>query len=152
MKVNLSHLNIVHLDVSHNKIMTIDQDLLPDSLKSLMLHDNILDISVGFLRQFSNIKMNLSNTPLVCTCSGRRMLRSFYVRDLSHLLSSQCSHGAFSVLNSDLIIIVCHDRFQFYLGAIIVILILLIFLCLVCKLGAPQAPKNTIFDVFISYR
>ena len=148
LKVNLSHLNIVHLDLSHNKIVNIDEDLLPDSLESLMLHDNILDISVGFLHQLSNVRMNISNTPLVCTCSGRNMLKNVIVRDHSH---HKCSYGAFSVLNSDLIIIVCHDKFQFYLGAIIVILILLIFLCLVCKFGGPQAPKNTMFDVFISY-
>merc|ERR1711862_796348 len=71
LKVNLSHLNIVHLDLSHNKIVNIDENLLPDSLESLMLHDNILDISVGFLHQLSNVRMNISNTPLVCTCSGR---------------------------------------------------------------------------------
>ena len=149
LKVNLSHLNIVHLDLSHNKIANIDQEFLPDSLKSLMLHDNILDISVGFLHQFSSIRMNLSNTPLVCTCSGRNVLRNSLFRDHSHI--HKCSYGAFSVLNSDLIIIVCHDKFQFYLGAIIVIIVLLIFLCLICKFGGPQAPKNTMFDVFISY-
>ena len=148
LKVNLSHLNIVHLDLSHNKIVNIDENLLPDSLESLMLHDNILDISVGFLHQLSNVRMNISNTPLVCTCSGRNMLKNVIVRDHSH---HKCSHGAFSVLNQELIIIVCHDKFQFYLGAIILILILLIFLCLVCKFGGPQAPKNTMFDVFISY-
>lgn len=151
LKVNLSHLNIVHLDMSHNKIVKIDHDLLPDSLESLILHDNILDISVGFLHQFSNVRMNLSNTPLVCTCSGRKILKSAFIRDNSQILSNKCSYGAFSVLNSDLIIIVCHDKFQFYLGTIIVIIILLIFLCLVCKFGGPQAPKDTLFDVFISY-
>ena len=76
---------------------------LQASLRSLMLHDNILDMSeaaVGLLQQLvdSSVKFSISNNPVSCTCSGARAL-DFYLERAAdtRAMTRRCSYGVLSV-------------------------------------------------------
>ena len=76
---------------------------LQASLRSLMLHDNILDMSeaaVGLLQKLvdSSVKFSISNNPVSCSCSGARAL-DFYLEHAAdtRAMTQRCSYGVLSV-------------------------------------------------------
>ena len=76
---------------------------LQASLRSLMLHDNILDMSeaaVGLLQKLvdSSVKFSISNNPVSCSCSGARAL-DFYLERAAdtRAMTRRCSYGVLSV-------------------------------------------------------
>ena len=149
---DLSHLNIVHLDLANNKISDIDQTKLPASLKKLVLSTQKLESLSSRMLQYltqSRINISLSASPLSCRCARLPLYQS-----LQNLLEDE--EGTFCVfagigVSPETAQLVCSGNNYRYLITSITILLVFLLLLVYCLLPRPGRQKEFDYDVFISY-
>ena len=149
---DLSHINIVHLDLSNNKISEIDQTKLPGTLKKLLLSTNKLEsLSSGMIQYLTQaqIDISLSDNPLSCRCARLPLYQS------DQNLSDEekrtfCVFASFGVGPETAELVCSGNNYRTLITTITIVLVFLLLLVF-CLLPRPGRKKQFDYDVFISY-
>ena len=148
---DLSHINILHLDLSNNKISDIDQTKLPPSLKKLILSTNKLEsLSSGMIQYLtqSRINISLSANPLSCRCARLPLYQSVHLSEDEK--RTFCVFAGIGVSPETAQLVCSGNNYQNLITTITIVLLFLLFLVywVVPRRGRQ---KEFDYDVFISY-
>ena len=149
---DLSHINILHLDLSNNKISDIDQTKLPTSLKKLLLSTNKLESLSSEMIQYltqSQINISLSDNPLSCRCARLPLYQS--VQNLPEDEKRTFCVFASIGVGPETAELVCSANSFRYLVIIMAIVLVFLLLLLFSIRPRPGRQKQFDYDVFISY-
>ena len=150
---DLVNKTITHLDLSNNKIKTINESQLPwATLETLILQNNFFEnISDLFLDHLRSKKINFSvfNNPLTCSYENLKIIKTYvsYSMD-SHISENHCMYSSLQI-RWDVVSFVHDDLYPLML-----VLFLMVFIpaCLIWKKrGSRRISEDKLYDAFISY-
>ena len=146
---DLTDTNIVHLDLTNNKIKNIDERKLPSKLRRLLLSTNRLEtLSVEMMQHLkkSRINFSLSSNPLSCSCERLRLhLSSLHLSE--DLQSTFCEFSNIPI-SRDTTEFLCNGKFYFFA----IFSVIFIFIVILVRRLKPRGGRMEFdYDVFISY-